>query len=350
MKRRAPGALGWLLALGLLVTALLAACADKPAPRFPHLTHLVALDCGAPGQPACLTCNTCHTPSEPERAYKLPSPSLCQTCHRQPTSGLLSSLTFSPERPYGEIAIDHDRHLAMPGIAGQCVSCHAGVVEAGKPALPPMARCFTCHEHEAQWRRAECGPCHQRSDLKRSLPQSFLRHDVAFLRHHGELDTFDKSLCQSCHTERDCQACHDVTQELTAEARTPERVESSSFHRGDFITRHALEASAAPARCATCHAPETCDSCHVARGVSGNSRGARSPHPPGWVTNSPTIASPHGLEARRDILACASCHDQGPATNCIRCHQVGAYGGNPHPRGWRSTRSPNDQMCRYCHG
>ena len=35
------------------------------------------------------------------------------------------------------------------------------------------------------------------------------------------------------------------------------------------MTRHALEASAAPTRCATCHAPETCDSCHVERGVSG---------------------------------------------------------------------------------
>ena len=41
-------------------------------------------------------------------------------------------------------------------------------------------------------------------------------------------------------------------------------------------------------------------------------------------------------------------NEQG--VNCIRCHQVGSYGGNPHPRGWQSARSPKDSMCRYCHG
>jgi hypothetical protein len=116
------------------------------------------------------------------------------------------------------------------------------------------------------------------------------------------------------------------------------------------MSRHAIEASSAPTRCATCHAPATCDSCHVERGVSGNRLGSRNPHPPGWVSNSPGAKTSHGLEARRDILACAACHDQGPATNCIRCHSVGGYGGNPHPRGWQSARSTNDQMCRYCHG
>jgi len=58
----------------------------------------------------------------------------------------------------------------------------------------------------------------------------------------------------------------------------------------------------------------------------------------------------HGRAARRDIVACAGCHDQGPATNCIGCHRVGAYGGNPHPRGWMSAGTDRQQgMCRYCH-
>jgi hypothetical protein len=342
---RAP----WLLAIALLVAAWVAACADKSAPRFPHRVHLAELACGTPGKPACLTCNTCHTPSQPEREYKLPPASLCQTCHRD-SAETLASLYVVPERPYGEIAIDHDKHLAMPGIGGQCVTCHGGVVEPGKSTLPPMQRCFQCHEHEQQWQRAQCGPCHESKDLRGALPRTFLRHDAGFLRYHGESNAFEMTLCQTCHEQRDCQACHDVTQDLTAEARSPERIESTSFHRGDFMSRHALEASAAPARCATCHAPQTCDSCHVTRGVSGNATASRNPHPPGWVGNAADVRSAHGLEARRDISACASCHDQGPATNCIRCHQVGGYGGNPHPRGWQSARSPNDQMCRYCHG
>jgi hypothetical protein len=87
----------------------------------------------------------------------------------------------------------------------------------------------------------------------------------------------------------------------------------------------------------------------VARGVSANRVGARNPHPPGWVGSNPNARSFHGREARRDILLCASCHDQGPATNCIRCHKVGGFGGNPHPGGWRSTQSESSTMCRYCH-
>ena len=56
-----------------------------------------------------------------------------------------------------------------------------------------------------------------------------------------------------------------------------------------------------------------------------------------------------GRSHGRDIVACAGCHEAGPATNCIRCHKVGGYGGNPHPRGWKSARGVDSEMCRYCH-
>jgi hypothetical protein len=141
-----------------------------------------------------------------------------------------------------------------------------------------------------------------------------------------------------------------VSQGVSVERRRPESVERRFQHRGDFLTRHAIEAQSQPARCASCHEPATCDACHVERGVSANRVGAASPHPLGWIGNDPTVRSQHGREARRDILLCASCHEQGPSTNCIRCHRVGGYGGNPHPGGWRSSRSTSEEMCRYCHG
>ena len=108
----------WLLASAVLAAGWVAACAEKPAPRFPHRVHLVELACGTPGKPACLTCNTCHAPSRPEREYKLPPASLCQTCHRENTE-TLASLYVVPPRSHGEIAIDHDKHLAMSAIGGQ---------------------------------------------------------------------------------------------------------------------------------------------------------------------------------------------------------------------------------------
>jgi hypothetical protein len=122
------------------------------------------------------------------------------------------------------------------------------------------------------------------------------------------------------------------------------------IHRGDFVVRHAIEARSSPGECTSCHAPSFCDSCHLERGISGNRAGALNPHPIGWI--GPDVDGPdfHGRAARRDILPCAGCHEAGPATNCIRCHKVGGPGGNPHPNGWTSLRSPNSQMCNYCHG
>jgi Cytochrome c7 and related cytochrome c len=348
------GARRWASSLALvcaLLVALVAACAERhTAARFPHKVHLVGLHCEDKGKPACLSCNSCHAPSQQGRAGKLPQQELCESCHKTDAREVLPVLSVVPPRPNGEIAFNHDQHLGMPGIQGQCVKCHGGVLRDERSSLPPMSQCFTCHEHEQQWQRAECTPCHAQKDLAKTLPQTFLRHDQAFARHHGAAVALQQNLCQSCHTQSQCQSCHDASQDLSVEQRRPERIESNQVHRGDFLTRHAIEAKSEPARCASCHTPQSCDSCHAARGVSGNILNGRNPHPPEWVGSNVGSSNFHGREARRDILACASCHDQGPATNCIRCHKVGAYGGNPHPGGWKSTRSIASEMCRYCHG
>jgi Cytochrome c7 and related cytochrome c len=347
MVRRLDGLL-WACSI---LAALVGACHEQAAPlRFPHRVHLTGIACGAPGKPACLSCNSCHAPAQAARAQKLPQGALCSTCHQRDAERVLPVLTAAPPRPYGEIFMDHDKHLAMPELRGQCVPCHGGVVTPGRSALPPMSQCFTCHEHEAQWQRGECAPCHARADLARLLPQSFLRHDAAFARRHGHEASLQGQLCQACHTEQQCQSCHDTSQVMGIEVRRPERIDSRQVHRADFVTRHALEAASQPSRCLSCHTPQTCDSCHRARGVSGGLPNAVNPHPPEWVGSNPSASNFHGAAARRDIAACASCHDQGPLTNCIRCHKVGAYGGSPHPPGFRSSQSQSAEMCRYCHG
>jgi len=340
----------WLLLSAVVLAGLAATCRTQTAHRFPHRTHLAGLACGAPHEPACLNCNSCHTPSEADRADKLPSAKLCEHCHRNDAPELRTVLAFQPDRPYGKIAFDHDRHLAMPALGGQCVSCHAGVVESGVRSMPPMSQCFSCHEHERQWQQGKCAPCHETRDLDRLMPESFLRHEGSFARTHGQLAMQEQRLCQACHAQAECDDCHDISQRFGIEQRRPANLEQNFVHRGDFMVRHAIEAQSEPSRCARCHEPETCDACHVERGVSGNLWNGRSPHPPGWIGPDPRARNFHGREARRDILLCAGCHEQGPATNCIRCHQVGAYGGNPHPNGWQSARDTSAEMCRYCHG
>jgi cytochrome c7-like protein len=339
----------WIVAL----VAIFVACQkDTAPPRFPHKLHLAGVACGGPGQPACLSCASCHALSEQAAAHRMPAQSLCDTCHSEGTHQEKVVLPIPPPRPYGEIGIDHDQHLALPSIQGQCVPCHAGVFDKNRPNIPPMSQCFGCHEHQEQWDRGECSPCHQQQDLKRTLPVTFLKHDPAFMRQHGGVVAQKQQalLCQSCHTQNDCQACHDLSQNMTIEQRRPERIETRQVHRGDFMVRHAIEARSESAKCASCHTPQTCDSCHAARGVSANVMNARNPHPPEWVGTNTQSSNFHGPAARRDIVACAGCHEAGPQTNCIRCHTVGAYGGNPHPQGWKSNRGRDSQMCRYCHG
>jgi hypothetical protein len=336
------------LLFAVTAAALAAACMGRAPPRFQHLTHLVGVACGTAGKPACLDCNSCHALSPQGSPHTRGDAALCASCHHA-NQARVAELFERPRPIQARLGFNHEQHLALGGIQGQCVSCHAGVVQPGGLPLPPMSQCFTCHEHQEQWNAGECAPCHTSSELARTLPQSFLRHDQEFARHHGQFAVEDQRLCQSCHTQADCNGCHDTTQGLSIEHRRPEAIERTLVHGGGFLTRHALEAQAQPARCVRCHEPQTCESCHRERGVSGNQFGARNPHPPGWVGTSAGSSSFHGRDARRDILSCAGCHDQGPATNCIRCHKVGGFGGNPHPNGWRSTQSPQDTMCRYCH-
>jgi hypothetical protein len=337
----------------VVAAALFAACRGPRAPlRFPHEFHLTQVGCDPRTGATCLNCTSCHAPSRLGGPGAEPSVALCERCHRDQRPELMAVVARTTETAAGRVTFDHDAHLALDGLRGQCVPCHAGVVSRDRPPLPAMSQCFGCHVHEQQWQRAECGPCHERSELARTLPVTFLQHDAAFMRHHGARVAVDGqgALCQTCHSQADCQSCHDLTQQLTVEKRRPERVESRQVHRGDFLVRHSIEARSEPARCLSCHSASTCDGCHIERGVSANATNGRSPHPPEWMSHDYGSSNFHGNAARRDILTCAACHEAGPATNCISCHRVGAYGGNPHPNGWNSARATSSEMCGYCHG
>jgi hypothetical protein len=55
----------------------------------------------------------------------------------------------------------------------------------------------------------------------------------------------------------------------------------------------------------------------------------------------------HGVEARKNIGQCMSCHEQG---SCVRCHA----GIRPHPPGFErdcaSLLRRNPATCEQCHG
>jgi hypothetical protein len=342
-----------LAALGGILLGVLGGCERARAPSFPHQAHLTTVQCGKPGLPPCATCTSCHGGLRTSDANATEPPSDCARCHSPPTSGVRSETARlrASTRPKQPIVFDHPAHLPLPEIRGQCVPCHPGAVDDGAQGAlyPPMTQCLGCHRHDQQFAAGECVLCHPRTDLRSRVPRTVLRHDLEFIRDHREQATRQARACAQCHAEEQCAVCHDDSQRLSIEKRRPTAIDREQVHRGDYLSRHAIEAGSTPATCLRCHSSASCDACHVARGVSAGRVGSTSPHPIGWTGTSKGAAASHGRAARRDLVSCSGCHDQGPATNCIRCHRVGAYGGNPHPSGWRTSRSVSEGMCRYCH-
>lgn len=314
---------------------------------FPHRSH------------ADLDCTDCHASvaeSTTAAASVRPKMEECFECHDQEdctqchTSEEDPSASWAPTSAF-EIRFNHAAHVARPGIS--CATCHAAAPESTKVEdglNPEMAVCTTCHK--AQLDRLNCQYCHERlPDLgKPSIGEAV--HTAGFYRLHGAWATGSAQLCTQCHEQSYCADCHAKTAPLRPSVKLPDRVDRNFIHRGDFLGRHALEAAARPASCQTCHGQSFCQDCHQRSKASASVRGARSPHPDGYAFRGNGKAF-HGTDARLNIGQCATCHDQGAASNCVTCHRVGGIGGNPHPEGWDRRNADdalkNSRACLPCH-
>lgn len=343
-------------AVALLGLAALAGCSAKaqrpearndPAYAFPHSPHV-------DGDVACLNCHAAIADASKlaagARHVQLPAnPSknpACSDCHDKDPELAIPARAM----PF-RLRFDHKAHM---GRVKDCKTCHQKLPEPGDTELvpPPMAACTSCHNHQADFDGARCSSCHL--DLKAyGKPSSAFSHKGDWLKIHGSMAKPTAESCSACHDQTYCAECHSAQ---TAAARPsvifPEAVTRSFIHRGDFVARHQIEASANPASCRTCHGSAFCSACHVEQGVTAAAVNVRDPHPAGWATDQGTRHF-HGDAAKRDILSCAGCHDNGAAANCVGCHQMGGVGGNPHPRAFVRLHRDEDpstkSMCKACH-
>lgn len=349
VHRLARGAL-----LALLVLGVAGACALRAFEAFSHGRHLRDQVCGGPGEPPCLSCTSCHRAGEAHdpAAWAKPPTEVCSSCHKDQSDRLKFEVTGHPKRHSAahDIVFDHDRHLALDAIGGQCIQCHdiAGT-RSGAGVFPTMATCLGCHEHAQAFDKNECGPCHEPQHIPHLKPTSFINHDVAWRERHGGAAKTNAQLCTVCHSEASCNDCHDATQAMQSVLRRPEAIERGEPHRFDFATRHALEARSQPGQCLECHTAPECDSCHVRSGISASRAGAPNPHAGLWASGDGSSLNEHGRAARRDLVSCAACHDQGAQSNCVRCHAVDGFGGSPHPPGFRSSEPKSAPGCAPCH-
>jgi hypothetical protein len=235
-------------------------------------------------------------------------------------------------------------------VKGDCKKCHVQLTEPGmtKAPVPAMSTCTSCHNHAEDYAQAKCSPCHV--DLKQYpvKPVSDFKHTADFLRTHGQLAKANAATCAACHDQTSCAECHAAaTRPVKPDVQWPEKVSASFIHRGDYVTRHTIDAAADPASCRRCHGSAFCSACHAEQGISPTipSKMTSDPHPTGF-----SAGSVHGPAARRDIVSCAGCHDQAQQTTCVACHR----NVNPHPPGYGqrhnlTTDVQKNSMCRTCH-
>lgn len=212
----------------------------------------------------------------------------------------------------------------------------------GDRAREAIDTCASCHARDS------CAACHMGGEpaviarlpaarpggpagvkLAAGLPPG---HTVDFVANHAVAAALGAPDCAACHTERQCQACHDG-------------VGPPGFHPIDFVARHGAEAFANDVECAACHSREGfCRDCHngVGLAVARTSGGAFHDAVADWL-----IA--HGAAARQNLEACTTCHQE---RSCLRCHSAKAgLRVSPHGPGFDPDRiaDRSTQSCAICH-
>ena len=276
----------------------------------------------------------------------------CAFCHiGYSGTGIPEAIRYSPAR----LKFSHKLHLSRKL---RCASCHSQGRRIA--VLPKMQQCMSCHRREKA--SNACRTCHlvgRDGRLKTHFGVQRLRptgslvgaaHGLLFSRRHAAVARSNQRFCDTCHRPEQCLSCH-------AGSQRP-----MSIHSGDYLTHHAADARRNDPKCSSCHRSQTfCLSCHQRLGVSRSSAdGAFRPttgrrfHPAGFNSIRPG-AGHHRFSARRNIRACASCHQE---QTCLTCHSSAKLGGggfSPHGSRFagsskcRSLARRNRRMCLKCH-
>lgn len=284
------------------------------------------------GLPTMETCAQCHSETEESEH--------CTKCHSNPSEAKgLKLRTIA-------LKFSHKEH--MERVKEDCTACHTSVKSSTAVKddnIPPMDNCISCHS--ATVRELKCSQCHTNLGSYDLKPITHMSHKGEFIKEHQDLARADLSVCAQCHQESFCSDCHAKTEGLKASIKFPESEHRAFIHRGDWISRHPLEARADQNKCLKCHDLKRCRDCHE-KSSAEPARSAEVGHPKGW--GDPASPDFHGRTARRDITLCATCHDQGEKSICVTCHNAGSSPVNIHPKGFKSSLDKfKDSPCKYCH-
>lgn len=367
---------------------------------FAHGPHLASADVASSPHP-CAVCHPDAAASVRPTDELRPSPGTCSRCHPVAGNEAASAGWSATHPPWARatredpparaeqrggggarLRFSHRLHEQQP-----CERCHAVRAATGRPYLE-MRRCRACHAEERA--SVRCVSCHpgrpggqlatrfergawfefgpppgQRASLRLAPPAWVGEPDDLLMpsgslvgaRHgwrwaegeHAAVAATAPSFCAHCHADGWCRDCH------------ASRVQPLRVHPAGWRAEHGLSSRAGGADCHACHrSAQFCRPCHQRSGVVARGEPTPAPfastgrfHPTGWAawTRGPEH---HARYARRQLAACAACHQEG---TCVRCHATTAQGGggfSPHspPVGSRCRRllRAARRACVQCHG
>lgn len=389
----------------IVVPALLLA---QPRPTFPHADHASLFP----------TCVGCHAGVPAGNAASLfPSPTLCARCHN---GDIMPRVDWQPPVPRGPglLAFSHPSHLGKAKDVG-CESCHS--IGAGAKwmnvARAAPERCTSCHAHQASAHLADdnvCSTCHRplaaatglSEQRVAAIPRLPSHSRADFVSAHGPAARASNANCATCHAKESCARCHvdsnrsTVIRALGSDHRVAHLVagKAPSYPRpadhrsADFDLAHGAAARTNVARCATCHARASCETCHTNEGLrsvlrqlpdarEAGTRGvqlqrvaapsaagaqpaafgaaliaASSKRPQQADTTHKVLvhaagfARAHGALASSGAQQCTNCHAQ---RFCTDCHVGERAGRRYHPSNFVSTHPAKaygrDTECSSCH-
>ncbi len=338
-----------------LVLVFSCACAGilglKPEGSRDHpFEHQAHSDAGV----HCLKCHDGVQRAGDDDPLHIPTTKTCLGCHEKPHDDRdcngCHGLPFTRAgagRARDVVRFAHGDH--REATKADCVRCHSDVGSGSAVLRPRMASCLSCHEHQGQMSGQDCNSCHVDLKTEGTVPEDHLVHGADFVQAHGAQAASAEGLCSTCHAERDCASCHaGGKMPITPDRLAFDRPTGPGLHRPGFLARHSMEATQSAGLCTTCHAPESCASCHEREKLSATMKGSRNPHLPGWIGPRGS-RNEHGPAALRDPASCAGCHGGAGEELCVDCHRVGGPGGAPHPRGREPEGSKLRFPCSRCH-
>jgi hypothetical protein len=109
-----------------------------------------------------------------------------------------------------------------------------------------------------------CGECHDDDD---TLRYTDFDHGPTWYDRHRFNTYQNEKVCSMCHADRFCGECHAGRVELKPSTFRQADTYRKMPHRGDYLSRHRIDARIDPSSCFRCHGnPATSKSCAPCHG------------------------------------------------------------------------------------